>query len=137
MSARRVALAFVVAGAAVGSAGTAVAQDAPPPKETALLSRTPAGGFPNGPSFGAAISGDRQLASLTAFTSAASDLVPGDTNGDADAFVRDLVPQRREFVAVREHRGALGRQGGKNGRVLACDGLDRGLDDRHVHLQLA
>lgn len=65
----------------------AAAQDAPPPKETMLLSRTPAGGFPDAPSAQPAISGDRQLASLTAFTSAASDLVPGDTNGFPDVFV--------------------------------------------------
>ena len=65
----------------------AAAQDGAPPKDTALLSRTPAGGFPNGPSAQAAISGDRQLASLTAFTSFASDLVPGDSNGVPDVFV--------------------------------------------------
>jgi len=88
VSARLGAPALAVAGlAALGSAGPAVAQDAPPPKETSLLSRAPAGGFPNGPSFAPAISGDRQLAALTAFTSTASDLVPGDTNGSADVFV--------------------------------------------------
>jgi hypothetical protein len=65
----------------------ALAQDPPPAKETALLSRAPAGGFPDGPSFGPAISGDRQLASLAAFTSMATNLVPGDTNGVADVFV--------------------------------------------------
>lgn len=84
---RRTAAALaVLASAGVGAAAPALAQDAPPPKETALLSRTPAGGFPNGPSALPAISGDRQLAALTAFTSAASDLVPGDTNGFPDVF---------------------------------------------------
>ena len=51
------------------------------------MSMGPGGSFPNGPSTGAAISGDRQLAALAAFTSTASDLVPGDTNGVSDVFV--------------------------------------------------
>ena len=42
---------------------------------------------PERPSLAPAISGDRQLAALTAFTSFASDLVPGDTNGLPDVFV--------------------------------------------------
>jgi hypothetical protein len=74
-------------GAALTPAASAGAQEAAPPKETALLSRTPAGGFPDGLSTQAAISGDRQFASLTAFTSFATDLVPGDTNGVPDVFV--------------------------------------------------
>src|SRR5829696_1188595 len=76
-----------MATAAALIAAPAVAQDAPPAKETSLLSRTPAGGFPNAPSLAPTISGDRQLASLTAFSSTAGDLVPGDTNGVADIFV--------------------------------------------------
>ena len=68
-------------------AAPALAQERPPPKETFLLSATPGGGFPNGPSAGAAISGDRQLAALAAFHSTASDLVAQDTNGVADVFV--------------------------------------------------
>jgi hypothetical protein len=62
------------------AASPALAQ-APPPKETFLLSKSLSGGVPNGPSTGATISGDRQFAALTAFTSAAGDLVPGDLNG--------------------------------------------------------
>ena len=84
---RLLAAAPLVAGALLGAAaGTAAAQEVPPPKETFLLSRAPAGGLPNGPSVQAAISGDRQFASLAAFTSFASDLVPGDTNGHPDVF---------------------------------------------------
>lgn len=82
---RAAAVLAVLASAAAGT--PADAQDAPPPKRTALLSHTPAGGYPNGPSSQPAISGDRQLASVTAFTSFASDLVPGDTNGFPDVFV--------------------------------------------------
>jgi hypothetical protein len=82
----RPAAALLVLLAAAAAPQLASAQDSPP-KETFMLSRTPAGGTPNGPSVGGAISGDRQFAALTAFTSFASDLVPGDTNGVADVFV--------------------------------------------------
>ena len=54
---------------------------------THLLSLTPAGTLPNGPSFDPAISKDRQVATLAAFDSFATDLVPGDVNGDRDVFV--------------------------------------------------
>ena len=78
-------VALTIAGA-LACASPLAAQEVPPAKETALLSRTAAGGFPNGPSAQAAISGDRQLASVTAFTSYASDLTAGDTNGVSDVF---------------------------------------------------
>jgi hypothetical protein len=71
----------------LAAAPAAGAQEGPPPRDTFLLSRAATGGYPNGPSTGAAISGDRQLAGLTAFTSFASDLVPGDSNGVSDVFV--------------------------------------------------
>lgn len=54
---------------------------------TVLASRTPSGGFPNGPSAHPAFSQDRTAASLLAFDSAASDLVAGDSNGQPDVFV--------------------------------------------------
>jgi Tol biopolymer transport system component len=47
-----------------------------------------AGGDPDGGSGGASISADGRF---VAFVSGASDLVPGDGNGDNDIFVRDLV----------------------------------------------
>jgi Tol biopolymer transport system component len=47
------------------------------------------GGDANGPSFGVSISGDGRS---IAFTSEASDLVPGDGNGFEDAFVRVVTP---------------------------------------------
>ncbi|MEA2479873.1 MAG: hypothetical protein QOJ07_1795, partial [Thermoleophilaceae bacterium] len=84
----RAGLALLLAAAvAATSPPLAGAQTAPPPKETFMLSRTPAGGIPDGPSGGAAISGDRQFAALTSFASTADDLVAGDTNGVADVFV--------------------------------------------------
>jgi hypothetical protein len=54
---------------------------------TVLASRTPSGGFPNGPSAHAAFSQDRTGASLLAFDSVASDLTAGDSNGFGDVFV--------------------------------------------------
>jgi hypothetical protein len=45
------------------------------------------GGAPNGDSLNPAISGDRRFARLVAFESDASNLVPGDTNGQRDVFV--------------------------------------------------
>ena len=57
-------------------------------RETGLISRSLAGGFPNGPSRNAAISQDRQLATKAAFESDATDLVPNDGNGPmTDVFV--------------------------------------------------
>ena len=54
---------------------------------TELVSITPAGVAGNGASLGFAVSADGRF---VAFCSYASDLVPGDTNGVADVFVRDL-----------------------------------------------
>jgi hypothetical protein len=55
-------------------------------RETHLLSRSMSGGFPNGPSRNGVFSQDRQLATVAAFESLASDIVPGDTNGASDVF---------------------------------------------------
>jgi hypothetical protein len=54
---------------------------------TFLASRTPSGGFPNGPSAHPAFSQDRTGASLLAFDSLASNIVPGDSNELGDVFV--------------------------------------------------
>ena len=54
---------------------------------TFLLSRSLAGGVPNGPSRNAAISWDQRRNKLAAFESDATDLVPGDTNAHADVFL--------------------------------------------------
>ena len=58
---------------------------------TGLLSRSTGDGIPNGPSRNPAISQDRQLGSLVAFESDASDLVAGDGNGN----VTDIYVVRR------------------------------------------
>jgi hypothetical protein len=68
---------------------------------TGLLSRSTGGAIPNGPSRSAAISQDRQLGSLVAFESDASDLVAGDGNGN----VTDI------FFVRRTNAGSDGLQG--------------------------
>jgi hypothetical protein len=68
------------------------------PQSTERVSLTSTGGEANGASGSASISkGD---ARYVAFTSVASNLVPGDTNGTADIFVRDLVNGTTTRVSV-------------------------------------
>jgi Tol biopolymer transport system component len=61
------------------------------------VSVTSAGRHGNGPSFGPQLSADGRY---VAFTSYASDLVAGDTNGQADVFVRDVVKKKTTRVDV-------------------------------------
>ena len=68
---------------------------------TGLLSRAAGGGMPNGPSRDPAFSQDRQIGSLVAFDSDASDLVGGDGNGN----VTDI------FVVRRANAGSDGLRG--------------------------
>jgi Tol biopolymer transport system component len=71
----------------------------------------------NGPSFGPVISADGRF---VAFESAATNLVPGDTNGFSDIFVRDLTAGTTTRVSV----DSAGRQAnGKSFRpVISADG---------------
>jgi hypothetical protein len=58
------------------------------PGDTLLVSRTSTGQAANGPSFSPAVDGAfHRKPSCVAFLSAASNIVPGDTNGKVDAFV--------------------------------------------------
>lgn len=87
---------------------------------TTLVSASTAGGPSNGFSFHASISGD---GSHVAFLSAASNLVPGDTNAAFDAFVRDLSAGTTERVSV----SSSGQEGnGPSGAVgpssISADG---------------
>jgi hypothetical protein len=77
-------LALAVAIASVGSAAAAAVSPAVVngTRTTAVISRNA-----NGPSNGGSFSQDGRTASLYAFTSAASNLVGGDTNGVSDVFV--------------------------------------------------
>lgn len=70
----------------VGPPAPPAAHLPPPFGITTLVSERVGGGFPNGPSAEASISSDGRF---VAFTSAAADLVTGDTNEALDVFVRD------------------------------------------------
>jgi hypothetical protein len=68
-------------------------RDGPPwrARDTLLVSRAADGGPANGPSYGPDVDGDRVAAPrCVAFVSRATNLVPGDTNGQPDAFVADM-----------------------------------------------
>jgi Tol biopolymer transport system component len=62
-----------------------------------LISASTNGVSGNGPSHSGALSADGRW---VAFVSEASDLVPGDTNGLPDVFVRDRLEQRTQRVSV-------------------------------------
>jgi hypothetical protein len=66
-----------------------------------VVSVAPDGSRANGPSWGASLDGTSRVAPhCVAFVSAASNLVPGDTNGRPDAFVRDLRTGKTTRVSV-------------------------------------
>lgn len=72
---------------------------------TSLVSVSMSGRGGNGKSFGADVSGDGRF---VAFSSDASDLVPSDTNGVEDVFVRDLVTGVTTRVSIASN-GAQGK----------------------------
>jgi hypothetical protein len=56
-------------------------------RTTFLLSKSATGSYPDGPSRNPAISHDQRIARLMAYESDATNIVPGDTNGQTDIFV--------------------------------------------------
>ncbi|WAL98060.1 TolB family protein [Streptomyces sp. Je 1-369] len=110
---KRIALAVAagVVAAAVTALPAAFAADAAVAPRTEGISVTADGRAANDRSAGAVISRDGRFA---AFDSEATDLVPGDTNGARDIFVRDLRTGRTERVSV------AGRQ--VSGPSLSADG---------------
>jgi len=74
-------------GALLLSAAVPAIADAAGTRTTFLLSRSAAGGYPDGPSRNPAISHDQRIARLMAYESDATNIVPGDTNGQTDIFV--------------------------------------------------
>jgi Tol biopolymer transport system component len=88
-----------------------------------------AGGDPNGPSADVSISDDGRY---VAFVSAASDLVPGDTNGVQDVFVRDLVSGTTTLVSADATGGpangsSLSPRISGDGRFVAFESFARDL----------
>ena len=71
------------------------------PAGTQLISKGAGGAPANGPSYRPALDGDsHHNPHCVAFISAASNLVPGDTNGKPDGFVYDIATQRITRVTV-------------------------------------
>jgi len=86
---------------------------------TEIASAAPGGAPANGRSYRPTLDGSSHAQpSCVAFVSEASNLVPGDTNGKADAFVRDLNSGRVERVSV----DSKGRQSNGASYEVAVDG---------------
>jgi hypothetical protein len=86
---------------------------------TELVSKGMGGAPANGPSWGASLDGDsHHKPHCVAFVSGASNLVPGDTNGKPDAFVKDLRTGALRRVSV----DASGRQANGSTTEVSVDG---------------
>ena len=85
--------------------------------ETARVSIDPAGAEANGDSFAPAISADGRFVT---FSSAASNLVAGDTNGVDDVFVRDRQENRTTRVSFAP--GGAEANGGSYSPSISADG---------------
>ena len=95
-------------------------------RTTALVSVNLSGKSGNRPSLFPSISADGRL---VAFQSAASDLVPGDTNGAADIFVRDLQAGGTERVCgVQPNSSSLNPKISGNGHFVAFVSAATNLD---------
>jgi hypothetical protein len=70
----------------VGPGGVGIVGGTPSKRTTSLLS-TANGSLPNGPSRNATVSHDQRIARYIAYESDASDIVPGDANGQTDIFL--------------------------------------------------
>jgi hypothetical protein len=89
------------------------------PGRTRIVSRGRSGGQANGPSYLPDLAGDRHhRPRCIAFVSRASNLVRGDTNGVADAFVQDLRTRRTVRVSV----SSRGRQSNGETTEAQVDG---------------
>lgn len=84
---RPLAVATAITCVAAGALPAAAYAQAESDRTTSLLSRSAAGGLPNGPSRNATVSHDQRTARVMAYESEASDIVGGDSNGMTDVFV--------------------------------------------------
>ncbi len=85
---------------------------------TSLVSQSAGGGPANNGSFAAAISADGRFVS---FTSTATNLVPSDTNGRSDVFVRDRVSDTTTRVSVAND-GTQANGNSADPPVISADG---------------
>ncbi|MEU6918734.1 TolB family protein [Streptomyces olindensis] len=121
-----VALAVTLGGAA---ALPATAAPAPAPR-TEKASIAPDGAEGNGPSGGPGLSADGRR---PAFVSSADNLVAGDTDGTADAFVRDLKTGKTRLASTARDGGPVDDVAlSGNGRFLAFSATD--ADDGRSHI---
>jgi TolB protein len=89
------------------------------PGSTEIVSLAPNGAAANGPSYRPSVDGDsHHRPHCVAFVSDASNLVPGDTNGKADAFVRDMRTGKTTRVSV----SSRGEQSDGTTSEVAIDG---------------
>ena len=87
------------------------------------------GSDPNGPSSEPDMSHDGRF---VAFSSAATNLVPGDTNGQPDVFVRDLSAQITRRISVAG--GGVEAQGASRAPALAASGLYASFESSAANL---
>ncbi|MFE6866165.1 TolB family protein [Kitasatospora sp. NPDC057692] len=111
-----------VAGAAAAvlgatAVGPAAAQPAAAPPRVERISQAPGGAQADGDSH---LGGLSATGRYTVFTSDAANLVPGDTNGTSDVFVRDLLTGRTERVSVAD--GGDQATGSSSGKAISADG---------------
>ncbi|CAM5677586.1 putative protein OS=Kitasatospora aureofaciens OX=1894 GN=GCM10010502_46950 PE=3 SV=1 [Kitasatospora aureofaciens] len=134
------------AAAALALTGTQAAQADPGRHRTPGTERVSVGlgqAQPDGASHAAGLSADGRYA---AFTSTAANLVPGDTNGKSDVFVRDLRTGRTERVdtgpdGVQADGASFEAAISADGRYVAFSssatnlvpGANLGSDDVYVH----
>jgi hypothetical protein len=100
---------------------------------TSLVSQAPDGSAGNGDSTGpSSISGD---GSLVVFASFATDLVPNDTNGMWDVFMRDRLRHKTTRVSVAEDGSQLAAGSGgvisPDGSAVAFETADTSLASRY------
>lgn len=118
---RRLAIRGAVAVTAVALAATVTpAGAAGGPARTEQVSVGPGGARANAQAYGESLSADGRFA---VFSSEADNLVPGDTNGFYDVFVRDLRNGRTERVSVGT--------GGVQGNAFSSSGV-ASADGRYV-----
>jgi Tol biopolymer transport system component len=84
-----------------------------------VVSVDSAGGAANGPSFSQDVSADGRF---VAFASDASDLVPGDTNGATDVFVRDRQAGTTQRVSINSAEAQVDGPTGSLAPAISADG---------------
>ncbi|GAA2828662.1 hypothetical protein GCM10010505_60850 [Kitasatospora aburaviensis] len=105
---------MLVAAALAGTAAPAAAGPAGPPwTSTSRVSTGQDGAQPDGASWANGLSADGRYA---VFSSTATNLVPGDTNGQTDVFVRDTWTGRIERISLAED-GSQGASGSYDGAI--------------------